>query len=124
MGTPKAELLSSMECQAFSEADVSFLTSDQVLAYPKLQLKKTNRIICAESMTRSKKRNDSCVHINRSIYSLVNKIILLEGIGCYVVVKNLMPKRLQLCNDPVTNAEVKHIKVFDSPRYVVFVTVV
>ena len=104
-----------LECQAFSEADVSLSTSNQVLVYPKLQLKETNRIICAESMARS---NNSCVHISGNIYSLVNKIILLEGIGCYIVVS------CQNIYSSVTNAEVKHIKVFDSPRYVVFATVV
>ena len=79
MGTPKAELLSSLEWQAF--IDVSLPTSDQVLVYPKLQLKEKNRIICAESKARSKKRNNSCVHISGDVYSLVDKIVLLEGAG-------------------------------------------
>ena len=44
--------------------------------------------------------------------------------SCYVVVKSLVPKHLQFCNDPVTNAKVKLIQVFDFPRYVLFTIVI
>lgn len=109
---------SFLECQVFNEAGVSLSSSTQVLVYPKLQLKATNRIICAESSARAKKRNNSCVHIRGDIYCLVNKIVAVENTGYYIVARCLTPKPVILCNDPITNAQLQHIKVFDLPRYV------
>ena len=86
--------------------------------YPKLQIKVKNRIICADNSERAKKRNNSCAHVQGDIYCLISKIVAIENTGYYVVARSLIPKPVILCNDPITNAQLQHIKAFDLPRYV------
>lgn len=119
LGNPKSGQFSTLEQQAFKQAGIP-LPQSPILYYPRLLFKRCNfgsRIICAFANSRAVKRNNSCIAYGEENYGIVQKIIVnrfseASNLAVYLLVKCLTPVALKLCDDPVTNAQLNHIKVF------------
>ncbi len=92
-----------------------------VSCYSHILLSDTNRIVAAGSLSRSCKRNDSCVefydYLHSTKYGLIEKIVLSEQSGVFAVIKSLSSASIQLCQDPITHAKLPHIHAFKPTRY-------
>ncbi len=124
LGNPKSGFLTPSEHDLFEEAGISLPQGSRVFFYSKILLSDTNRVVTAESVTRSSKRNDSCVTFcdrgHSSKYGLVQKFVLSEQSDAShtcAIVKVLHSAPIQLCQDPVTQAKLQHIRAFECPRY-------
>lgn len=107
--------LTALEVDVYAKSNIN-LHSHRVLVYPKLQIqcKDTVRVICAASMSRATKRDNSCVVYSGESYGLVQKIVAHSNDSdavVSVVLKRLTAVGTKLCNDPVTHAKLKHVEL-------------
>lgn len=107
--------LTALEVDAYAKNDMH-LNSRSVLVYPKVQIKHndTVRVICASSMSRATKRDNSCVVYSGKSYGIVQKIVAHSNDSDTIVsvlLKRLTTVGTELCNDPVTHAKLEHVEV-------------
>ena len=115
LGSPKVQELTALEVDAYAKNDIH-LNSRSVLVYPKVQIKHNNtvRVVCASSMSRATKRDDSCVLYSGKSYGIVQKIVAHSNDSdtvVSVVLKRLTIVATELCNDPITHAKLEHVQV-------------
>lgn len=117
IGSPKAQELSPLEINAYTRSNLP-LSSPNVLVYPKVQLQCKNaiRVICATSLSRATKWDNSCIvysSLSDQSYGLVEKIIVDTTDSKTIVsvlLKCLTPDGTILCDDKITHAKLNHIQ--------------
>ena len=119
LGSPQNTELLDSEKDLFTKAGIE--PPHEVMLYPSLLLTNSQRVLVAEERCRSTKRNNSCIRFTTG-YGLLSKIIVcgeLAEVKCFLLIQELVSAPLELCNDPVTHADLrKHYSAFHPPRYV------
>lgn len=102
-GKPHNTKLSEAEKRLFGEIGID--PPSYVFTYRGLLIHYSRRLIIADSRSNSTKRNNSCIFY-KSGYGLVHKIFTLSRSfdQVFVLVKELQPIHINLCNDDVTHA--------------------
>lgn len=120
-------VIGSAQCALLLPSEKDLLghnLSGDVMTYPKVLLA-NHRVISAETRSRATKRNNSCILYRTEqqyCYGVVQKIFVIQDSGkmkCFLLVNRLDPSPLEVCNDQVTNANLKkHYSAFCPPQWV------
>ena len=122
LGKPLAVQITDLQRELFLQAGVVQPSHCTLLAYSKLLLHETNRVITTDR--KQTQRNNSCIvykgRNGSNCHGLLQNI-LHESVTSqtFAIVVPLKPTGLKLCNDHTTNADVdSHIVANFIPRYV------